>query len=41
VSNLINDAGVRTFLRQEFFRRAVVSSDATEAGQAVLDPFHK
>ncbi|GLC44284.1 hypothetical protein PLESTB_000760900 [Pleodorina starrii] len=41
VSNLINDAGVRTFLRNEFYRHAVVSSDATEAGRAVLDPFHK
>ncbi|EFJ40270.1 hypothetical protein VOLCADRAFT_120010 [Volvox carteri f. nagariensis] len=41
VANLVNDAGVRTFLRNEFFRFAVVSSDATEAGQAVLDPFHK
>ncbi|KAG2438290.1 hypothetical protein HYH02_010988 [Chlamydomonas schloesseri] len=41
VSNLVGDAGLRTFLRNEFFKQAVVSCEATEAGEAVLDPFHK
>ncbi|KAG2429563.1 hypothetical protein HXX76_010798 [Chlamydomonas incerta] len=41
ISNLVGDAGLRTFLRNEFFKQAVVSAEATEAGEAVLDPFHK
>ncbi|GLI70134.1 hypothetical protein VaNZ11_014942 [Volvox africanus] len=41
VANLVNDVGLRNFLRKEFLQDAVVSSDASEAGQAVLDPFHK
>ncbi|GFR40315.1 hypothetical protein Agub_g851, partial [Astrephomene gubernaculifera] len=41
VANLVNDSGLRNFLRQEFYGSAVVSCEATEAGEAVLDPFHK
>ena len=41
IHNLVGDAGLRTFLRNEFFKQAVVSAEATEAGEAVLDPFHK
>ena len=41
VFNLVHDAGVRTALRQECFKYMVVSSEATDSGEAVLDPFHK
>ncbi|KAG2488784.1 hypothetical protein HYH03_012781 [Edaphochlamys debaryana] len=41
VAQLVNDGALRSFLRAEYGRHAVVSSEATEAGESVLDPFHK
>lgn len=38
---LVHDPAVRSLLRDELYKACLVTCEATEAGEMVLDPFHK